>query len=105
MLHFNPDKIKASIGHGAVDLRIRGIHGSAHDLLPRDEFAFNGVVNSNLLSSRGRPGVEPCCGVDEGGEESCCFNDALASGRQGFKGKFRASGFAVLDWFFSWHAV
>ena len=69
MLHFNPDKIKACIGHGAVDLRIRGIDGPAHDLLSLDEFAFNGVVNLNLLSGRGRPGVEPCYGEDEGGEE------------------------------------
>ena len=81
MLHFDPDKVEARISHGTVYFRIRSIDGAANDLLTRDEFAFNGVVNSNLLSSRGRPGVEPCCGEDEGGEESCCFHDALASGR------------------------
>ena len=101
MLHFDPDKIEACISHGTVYLRIRGIDGAANDLLTRDEFAFNGVVNSNFLRGRGRPGVEQCCGENEGGEETCYFHYGLTSRLKGFKGKFQASGFAVLDWFFS----
>ena len=101
MLHFDPNKIEARISHGTVYLRIRGIDGAANDLLTRDEFAFNGVVNSNFLSGRGRPSLEQCCGENEGVEESCRFHYALTSRLYRFNGKFKASGFAVLDWFFS----
>ena len=101
MLHFDPDKIEACTSHGTVYLRIRGIDGAANDLLTRNEFAFNGVVDSKTLSGRGRPGVEQRCGENEGGEESCHFHYGLTSRLKGFKGQFKAAGFAVLDWFFS----
>ena len=82
MLHFDPDKIEARISHGTVYLRIRGIDGAANDLLTRDEFAFNCVVNSNFLSGRGRPDVEQCCGETRVRKSPVIF---IMGSLQGFK--------------------